>query len=106
MARVCERIEPEVLNAAASVIRCLGHPLRLRLLESLEGGERTVSELQVLNETPQAAVSEQLAVLRGQSIVGARREGPFVYYRILDPKVIRILNCIRGCDTRPGRKSS
>ncbi|HEX9894938.1 MAG TPA: metalloregulator ArsR/SmtB family transcription factor [Gemmatimonadales bacterium] len=105
MTRVRQRIDPEILNSAASVIRCLGHPLRLRLLEALESGERSVSELQVLSEAPQATVSEQLGVLRGQNIVGARREGPFVYYRILEPKVSRILACIRGCETPPGRRN-
>ena len=103
MTRVRKPIDPAVLTAAAAVIRCVGHPLRLRLLEALEARERTVSELQQLTEAPQATVSEQLGVLRGQNIVGARREGPYVHYRILDHRVTRILNCIRGCDSQQGR---
>jgi DNA-binding transcriptional ArsR family regulator len=42
-------------------------------------------------------VSQQLATLRGHGIVTARREGPFVRYSIAEPKVYRILDCIRGC---------
>jgi ArsR family transcriptional regulator len=105
MTRVRKRIDEQVMNDAASVIRCLGHPLRLRLLEILESGEHTVTDLQLSSGATQATVSEQLGVLRGQNIVGARRDGPFVYYRILEPKVTRILACIRECDAQPRRRN-
>jgi DNA-binding transcriptional ArsR family regulator len=91
-------IAPDVLARAADVVRCLGHPLRLRLLEALEAGERTVSELQTHARAGQAAVSQQLAALKARDIVAARREGVRVYYRIVEPKVHSILNCIRACD--------
>jgi ArsR family transcriptional regulator len=91
-------IAPDVLERAAAVIRCLGHPLRLRLLEALEAGERTVGELQEHGRASQAAVSQQLAAMKAHGIVKARREGAFVYYRIVEPKVFSILNCIRACD--------
>jgi DNA-binding transcriptional ArsR family regulator len=90
-------ISPAVLHQAAAVIKCLGHPLRLRLLEAMESGERTVSELQALSGAGQATVSEQLGILRGHGVVEARRDGAFVYYRITEPKVRRILACIREC---------
>jgi DNA-binding transcriptional ArsR family regulator len=93
-----EPIAASVLENAAQVIKCLGHPLRLRLLEILERGEHSVSELQEASGAPQAAVSEQLGILRGRNVVGARRDGVFVRYRITEPKVRRILACIRSCD--------
>ena len=46
----------------------------------------------------QAVISQQLAILRAEDVVAARREGPRVYYRITEPKVSRILDCIRECD--------
>ena len=91
-------IDRDILARAAIVIKCLGHPLRLRLLEALEGGERTVSELQDYAGVSQAAVSQQLATLRARAIVDARRDRTHVYYRITEPKVSRILQCIRHCD--------
>lgn len=91
-------IELDVLAQAAEVIKCLGHPLRLRLLEALEAGEKTVTELQEYSGANQAAVSQQLATLRARSIVDNRRDGAHVYYRITEPKVTSILNCIRTCD--------
>jgi DNA-binding transcriptional ArsR family regulator len=87
-----------VLARAAIVIKCLGHPLRLRLLEALEAGERTVSQLQQAARASQASVSQQLAILRGRGIVDSRRDGANVYYWITEPKVGKILDCIRRSD--------
>jgi DNA-binding transcriptional ArsR family regulator len=90
-------IDDALLIQAAAVIKCLGHPLRLRLLETMESGEATVSELQTTSGASQAMVSQQLAILRGHGVVTARRDGPFVRYSIAEPKVHHILACIRGC---------
>ena len=90
-------LDPMVLDRAASVIKCLGHPLRLRILEAMESGAVTVSELQARTGATQAMVSQQLATLRGHGVVTARRDGPFVRYSISEPKVHHILACIRGC---------
>jgi len=91
-------IEQDVLAQAADVIKCLGHPLRLRLLEALERGERTVTELQGYSGATQAAVSQQLATMRARRVVDCRRDGAHVYYRIIEPKVKAVLACIRSCD--------
>ncbi len=91
------RIPTDYLARSADVIKCLGHPLRLRLLEALEGGERTVSELQEYAGVSQAAVSQQLGILRGRRVVDSRRDGIHVFYRITEPKVAHILACIREC---------
>lgn len=92
------RLDDDVLARVSAVIKCLGHPLRLRLLEAMEKGERTVSELQKCTGTSQAVVSQQLSILRGRGVVTAIRDGPYVYYHISEPKVHHILDCIRECD--------
>lgn len=93
-----ELLEKEVLDRAANVIKCLGHPLRLRLLAVLEEGEKTVTELQERSDATQATVSQQLATLRGRGIVDCRREGANVFYWTIEPKVSKILDCISQCD--------
>lgn len=90
------RLSPDVLSRAAAVIRCLGHPLRLRLLEALESGEKTVSELQEYAGASQPMVSQHLMVLKAHGVVGVRRAGPFARYWIVEPKVGSILECIRA----------
>jgi DNA-binding transcriptional ArsR family regulator len=91
------QIPSEYLTKSAEVIKCLGHPLRLRLLEALERREMTVSDLQEYAGVSQASVSQQLGILRGRGVVDSRREGVYVYYRITEPKVSSILACIRQC---------
>jgi DNA-binding transcriptional ArsR family regulator len=91
-------IEQPVLERAARVVKVVGHPLRLRILEALEDGERHVAEIQAGTGSSQAAVSQQLGILRAHGIVDARRDGLRVYYRIVEPRVIKILDCIRECD--------
>lgn len=98
MTRRTTTLNAAVLDRAAAVIKCLGHPLRLELLDVLEAGAASVTELQQRTGTSQAMVSQQLATLRGHGIVTARREGPFVRYTIAEPKVHQILACIRSCD--------
>jgi DNA-binding transcriptional ArsR family regulator len=96
--RLVRSVSPAVLRRAADIIRMLGHPERLKIVEVLEGGEATVSEIQERVELPQAIVSQHLAKMRGAAIVAARRDGVYVYYRLTEPKVHHILHCIRTCD--------
>ena len=88
----------DMLTRAAEMIKCLGHPLRLRLVEGLEVGELSVTALQEYTGAPQAQVSQQLAALKARGIVDSRREGAFVFYRITEPRVHSILHCVRACD--------
>lgn len=92
-------ISPETLDCAAETIKLLGHPERLKIVETLEAGEATVSEICRQLQLPQAMVSQHLAKMRGRGIVAATRDGPYVRYRVTEPKVRHILNCIRMCDT-------
>jgi DNA-binding transcriptional ArsR family regulator len=91
-------IEPAQLCRAAETIKLLGHPERLKIVEVLEAGESTVSDIQAELDLPQAIVSQHLAKLRGLGIVAAKRDGIHVYYRVMEPKVRHILECIRKCD--------
>ncbi len=100
-----EAIDEQVLAQAAELIKCLGHPLRLRLLEALERGEQTVTDLQDYSGASQSAVSQQLATLRARHVVEGRREGAHVFYRIIEPKVTAILGCIRTRNLSPRREA-
>jgi ArsR family transcriptional regulator len=90
-------MDSAILSKAADVIKVVGHPDRLRILELLEEGERAVGEIQEVLDLPQAIVSQHLAKMRGWNIVEPRRDGIHVYYRIIEPKVKHILDCIRHC---------
>lgn len=96
--RLIRSIDPAGLSKAADVIKVIGHPDRLKILEFLEDGEKAVGEIQDCLDLPQAIVSQHLARMRGWNIVDARRDGTHVFYRIIEPKVGHVLDCIRQCD--------
>lgn len=79
----------------AEFFRALGHPARLKILEFLQTGEKSVTELQNLLELEPSAVSQQLAVLRSKNIVEARKAGTTVLYRVRDPQIFELLNVAR-----------
>ena len=93
--RLIRTLDPKGLSKAADVIKVVGHPDRLRILEVLEDGETSVGKIQDKLGLPQAIVSQHLAKMRGWDIVESRREGTHVYYRIIEEKVRHILDCIR-----------
>jgi DNA-binding transcriptional ArsR family regulator len=79
----------------AQFFRALAHPTRIRLLEVLVRGGRTVQELQEALTLDQPTVSQQLAVLRNQNIVAAQKEGLSVRYTVRDPLVSELLDLAR-----------
>src|SRR6516162_9779204 len=79
----------------ARFFKALAHPARIRILEILVNGDRTVYELQEALTLEQASVSQQLAVLRNQGIVNAEKEGLTVRYSLRDPLVGQLLEVAR-----------
>jgi ArsR family transcriptional regulator len=79
----------------AEFFRALAHPIRIRILECLAKGERSVQELQRQLDLDQPAVSQQLAVLRGKGIVAARKLGSTVRYAVRDPLIGQLLETAR-----------
>jgi len=75
-------LTPNDVAAAARFFRVLGDPTRLRILEELQQGERTVSELIAAVDQPQPRVSTHLACLRHCGFVTTERRGKEVVYRL------------------------
>lgn len=89
-------MDPDIAGAitdraseAAAFMKALSHEGRLMILCHLAAHERSVTELEALLSARQAAVSQQLARLRMEGLVSARRDGKAIIYAIRDPKVLR-----------------
>jgi ArsR family transcriptional regulator len=85
----------ELQSFKAQFFRALAHPTRIRILEILRRGERTVQELQEDLSLPQPIVSQQLAVLRTQGILTTQKRGSAVRYALRDPLVGDLLDVAR-----------
>ena len=81
------QLSPDVLELIAERFRVLAEPARLRILNVLLEGERTVSDLVEETGLNQANVSKHLSLLRSSSFVDRRKEGLYAFYRIADPSV-------------------
>src|SRR5215218_8139073 len=75
----------------AELFRALAHPARIRALEVLAEGERSVGELQPLVGIEASHLSQQLAVLRRAGLLVFRKEGSSVFYAINDPVAVELL---------------
>lgn len=84
-------IDRPVFEAKAELFKALGHPARVRALEVLAGGERSVSELQPEVGIESAHLSQQLGVLRRAGLVATRKEGTTVYYSIKSKLLVELL---------------
>ncbi len=88
--------EPAATDIMAKYFRGFGDPTRLRILELLSGGERSVGELAELIGSPQPNVSNHLACLRWCGFVESRREHRTIFYRVADERVLRIVQLARA----------
>lgn len=84
----------EKAEAASNMLKALAHDGRLMILCHLAGGERSVTELETLLFSRQAAVSQQLARLRLEGLVKARREGKAIYYSLNDDRAATIVRLV------------
>lgn len=87
---------PELFVVIADRFKALGEPARLRLLNALRNGEKSVTELVEETNLGQANVSKHLHVLYSSGFVGRRREGTFVRYAIADERIYAL--CDIMCD--------
>lgn len=71
--------------------KALAHPMRIRILEILSDGDKSVNELQLLLGSEGSAVSQQLAVLRNKNVVYGVKEGTTVTYSLRDPLIKDLL---------------
>ena len=94
-----------LLEQMAGVLRALGHPARLRIVEFLVdgdlcsgrdcSGEKCVCEIIPALGMEQSSVSKHLGILRDRGVVNFRREGTRTFYSLADPRVLEILRLAR-----------
>jgi len=82
----------QVANFKAEFFKALAHPIRIRIVDCLRGGERGVNELSEALQLEPANVSQQLAVLRARNIVTGRKSGSSVFYSVSDPALFKLLD--------------
>lgn len=93
----------EQASRASTLLSAMCNQTRLMLLCQLIGRERSVNELAGLLSAPQSTVSQHLALLRRQGLVGGRRDGQTHFYSLAGDEARAILETLQTlyCETQP-----
>ena len=86
----------DLVELIARRFRVIGEPMRIRLLDRLREGEATVGELSEAVAASPQNVSKHLGVLADVGIVGRRKQGNHVYYRVVDEGVFALCEEVCG----------
>jgi DNA-binding transcriptional ArsR family regulator len=86
----------DLVELIARRFRVIGEPMRIRLLDRLRDGEATVGQLSEALSASQQNISKHLAVLADVGILGRRKEGNHVYYRVVDEGVYALCEEVCG----------
>ena len=89
-------VPEDLVELIAQRFRAMGEPMRIRLLDHLRDGEATVGELSEALGASQQNISKHLAVLATAGVLGRRKDGNHVYYRIVDDGVLTLCEDVCG----------
>lgn len=84
----------EVFAQAAELFRVMSAPMRLRIISALCNGEKNVGELLAEIQTTQPNMSQHLNTLYLSGVLGKRREGVQIYYRIVNDRVVSLCRAV------------
>jgi len=94
-------MDKKTAEHVAEVFKAVAHPVRLHIIELLEGREMCVGDIVKALGGKQAITSQQLNMMKDKGVLSSRREGTKVYYGIKNKNVIKLLHCIYDqCDRR------
>ena len=88
-------VQPDVFSLHAEICKTFAHPKRLKILNALRSGERSVADLLRALQISKANLSQHLGVLRARGVVVHRRQGANVLYAVSNPKIIRACDLMR-----------
>ena len=84
----------EVFEMAAEVFRVMSAPMRLKIISCLCNGEKNVSQLLEEIATTQPNMSQHLNTLYQAGVIGRRREGVQIFYRIINDRVVTLCRAV------------
>lgn len=91
---------------ASGFLKALAHEARLLILCLLIDGEKSVTAIEELLSLRQPAISQQLARLRADGLVEARREGKNIFYSLARPEVHELIGVLHRTFCQPARTGS
>ncbi|MEF8793030.1 ArsR/SmtB family transcription factor [Thiohalorhabdus sp.] len=85
----------ENIEQASRSLKAMSHPLRLKVLCTLNDQELSVQEIVEEVGTSQSNISQHLGIMRDKGILKARKNANKVYYRVGDPRTLKLISLMR-----------
>jgi len=85
----------ENIEQASRSLKAMSHPLRLKVLCTLNDKELSVQEIVEAVGTSQSNISQHLGIMRDKGILKARKNANKVYYRVGDPRTLKLISLMR-----------
>ncbi|MFA9459762.1 ArsR/SmtB family transcription factor [Thiohalorhabdus sp. Cl-TMA] len=85
----------ENIEQASRSLKAMSHPLRLKVLCTLSDKEMSVQEIVEQVGTSQSNISQHLGIMRDKGILKARKNANKVYYRVGDPRTLKLISLMR-----------
>lgn len=95
-----EQRQVDFLHVATSILRTLGHPVRLQIVNYLVDGEKSVGEIQNYLGISQPLTSQHLTKMFDRGILVCRIDGVRRYYSVTSPFIHKLLNCFSECSAK------
>jgi len=93
-----EGITVDQLEKAASFLKAIAHPMRIAILQYLDGGKQVnVTEIHEYLKIEQSTTSHHLGILKDKGVLGSKRYGKNTYYYIKNENLSNILECVNKC---------
>lgn len=83
----------EQARIRADILKALGHPVRVLIVDALTAGDQCVCDLNGLVSIDQSGLSRHLGILKRAGIVSDRREGMKVFYHLQTPCILKAFEC-------------
>jgi DNA-binding transcriptional ArsR family regulator len=93
-------IPAEKIDFISTVLKVIGHPVRLKIIEALENEDRlNVNEISnyLGNQIEQSLLSHHLSKMKDSNVIQCAREGQFVYYQLKMKEISKLLDCMETC---------
>lgn len=91
-----QKMSAEAVSLVAARFKILSEPLRLQILQYLENGEASVTNISKAVNSTQPNVSKHLKMLQDEGLVSKRQEGNTVFYKISDESIFALCELVCG----------
>lgn len=92
------KLDIDKLEAAASKLRSIAHPMRIAIIDLLQDKEMSVTEIYEKLSIEQASASHHLNILKTKGVLASKRHGKKIFYSLKNQTLLEIIDCINRCN--------